>query len=108
MDNDKLTMTIYVTAIFFRTFHVFFLSPHAFHLPLSLSLRTGHRDVLNEKPMKEDEKLIVAPSMNLARAAVIHTNMGDIFIKLFSDEYVLSMSSLSTRTVLFLLDQQCG
>jgi peptidylprolyl isomerase domain and WD repeat-containing protein 1 len=42
------------------------------------------RDVFNEKPSIEAKvTLAVVPSARLAKAAVIHTTMGDIHIKLF-------------------------
>jgi len=50
------------------------------------SMTTG-RDVLNERPTKEDASL-PKPTINrrLGRGAILHTTMGDIHMQLFPDE----------------------
>jgi len=47
------------------------------------------RDILNEKPTKEElvSQTQEASSVHLAHSAVIHTSMGDIHLTLFPTEY---------------------
>ncbi len=67
---------------------------HEINVPRE-SMTTG-RDVLNERPTKEDVSM-PKPTTNrrLGRGAVIHTTMGDIHIKLFPDEYLFLFSHQS-------------
>lgn len=44
------------------------------------------RDIFNEKPTKEDVKIQPMPKSQLGKRAIIHTDFGDLFIKLHFDE----------------------
>ena len=44
------------------------------------------RDVLNEKPTKDDIIAKPVTVKKLARKAIIHTTKGDIFLTLYPDE----------------------
>jgi peptidylprolyl isomerase domain and WD repeat-containing protein 1 len=44
------------------------------------------RDIFNEKPTKEETvKIIPLPKTKLGKKAIIHTDLGDIFLKLYPD-----------------------
>lgn len=54
--------------------------------------KVNDRDVFNEKPTREEQSIATASVVNkggpspLANAAVIHTSMGDIHIRLFPNQ----------------------
>ena len=57
------------------------------------------RDVFNEKPT-EDERVAVQESVGrvgMGREAVIHTSMGDIFVKLFTDDTPKTVENFCTH-----------
>ena len=57
------------------------------------------RDVLNEKPT-EDERMAVQENIGrsgLGREAVIHTSVGDIFLKLLTDDTLKSVENFCTN-----------
>jgi len=57
------------------------------------------RDILNEKPTREEELAMSKPATKrLGRLAVIHTSVGDIRIKLFADECPKTVENFGTHS----------
>ena len=58
--------------------------------PFSRNADAGNRDVFNEKPTREEQQAAATSQSSMKQVlgseAVIHTNVGDIFIKLFPDQ----------------------
>lgn len=59
---------------------------------------TQGRDVYNEKPMGTQNAAqgVVAPSIELPRGAVLHTTLGDIWLRLFPDEVPKTVENFVT------------
>ncbi|KAJ1982459.1 Peptidyl-prolyl cis-trans isomerase cyp15 [Dimargaris verticillata] len=73
--------TLFTTAYKRNRFYLFTQrDPHA-------TTNTGDRDVFNEKPSREEQTLAVEKPLKqlLGSSAVIHSTMGDIYIKLMPD-----------------------
>jgi len=58
---------------------------------------SGGRDVFNEKPTKELQKMASTPT-KLGSMVVMHTNMGDITIELFPDECPKSVENFISHS----------
>jgi len=57
---------------------------------------TGGRDVFNEKPTKDLQKMASAP-LKLGSQVVMHTNMGDITVDLFPEECPKTVENFTTH-----------
>lgn len=62
------------------------------------------RDVFNERPVGDEGALamsgpagVAGPTLDLPRGAIIHTNRGDIWIKLFPDECPRTIENFTTH-----------
>ncbi len=52
------------------------------------------RDVFNEKPIKEAQKLMAQPGSAMGSVVTMHTTMGDITFELYPEEYYTSSTAL--------------
>ena len=60
---------------------------------------TSGRDVFNEKPTREEQNIMVQThKSHLGNAAVIHTTMGDIHVKLFPDMTPKTIENFCTHS----------
>lgn len=77
--------TILCTAINRNRFYLFSKREPADVEPGTVSVE---RDVFNEKPTEEEKKVAVLPKkkVELAKKAIIHTTLGDIYVKLYEED----------------------
>eukprot|EP00823_Brevimastigomonas_motovehiculus_P005474 TRINITY_DN4046_c0_g1_i1.p1 TRINITY_DN4046_c0_g1~~TRINITY_DN4046_c0_g1_i1.p1 ORF type:complete len:498 (+),score=124.88 TRINITY_DN4046_c0_g1_i1:56-1495(+) len=67
--------------------------------PDSTNLTATNRDVYNEKPLRDMQRLVAIPTKNpLGSSAVIHTTMGDISLVLSPDECPKTVENFTTHS----------
>lgn len=77
--------TIFCTALNRNRFYLFTKREPADIEPGTVNIE---RDIFNEKPTEEEKKVAILPKkkVELAKKAIIHTTLGDIYVKLFDED----------------------